>query len=446
MVEQQLKDRGIAYTPQYPEDSDFISPHSRSALAGMVPIIRVNANDLFKDGRAHEVAAPQVYLVIKDWWKGSQCGVETIVRLRHQPSVNDTPQTVAPASSSAARAEGITFDQTTQTVRFHAPNVARCVPDFLEQWERLNKVFVVAGEVNRLNKMEQYRDIRMLSFDLCTATLQYAHGFQVAITYTPMTDSYEASFFRSGVTAAPIGATPAVDGEPSPHQQLAPLLSHYLNEVTMQPQKDGSAARFIRLLRATLPVLLEAESIRTSNASDYPALVVRSVSEYRLIWDHETTRYALDINLTANGSQFLLSDPSRRSDNAPPQWQIPKDQTCGPLTKLPKIESAVYKGFQAAQASKVATPGSGFTPAAPTPMTQTPGTLMNGEKKGSAGATVSTSSAVKSIAPPLSPAIKLDSGTALLVSVEVVADVLRAMSAEIEAGIVAPVVVKATPK
>lgn len=442
MVEQQLKDRGILYTTQYPDESDFTSHRSRSALAGMVPSICVSSSDLFKDGRAHEVAAPRVYLVIQNWWKGAQCGVETIVRLRHQPSVSDAPQTVAPASSSAARAEGITFDQATQTVRFHAPNMSRCVHDFLEQWERLNKVFVVAGEVNRLNKMEQYRDIRMLSFDLCTATLQYAHGFQVAITYTPMTDSYEASFFRAGAggTATP-SATPAVDSDPSPHQQLAPLLSHYLNEVTTQSPEarahGGAGQRFIRLLRATLPFLLEVESMRTSNASDYPALVVRSVTEYRLVWDHETTRYALDVTLTSDGTRFLLSDPSRRKDEAPAAWQAPKDLTCGQLTRLPKLDSAVYKGFQAARAAKVATPGSALSAA--TPMHATPGPVQstaNGEKKGG----------VKSIAPPSSPAIKLDSGTALLVSVEVVADVVRAMSAEIEGAISAPVAIKATPK
>lgn len=179
MIEQQLKDRGIPYTTHFPDDSDFPTPRSRSALAGMVPYICVNASDLFKDGRAAEVASPKVFLVINDWWQGAKCSVETIVRLRHRPSVTATSEAASSTSgelstSSIVRSDGIKFDQVTSTVRFRAPKISQCVPDFLEQWERLSKVIVVAGEITRLTKTEEFRDIRMISFDLCTAILQYA--------------------------------------------------------------------------------------------------------------------------------------------------------------------------------------------------------------------------------------------------------------------------------
>lgn len=49
-------------------------------------------------------------------------------------------------SSRAAQAEGITFDSETSSVRFHADDLSRCVPLFLEQWERLSKVIIIAGE------------------------------------------------------------------------------------------------------------------------------------------------------------------------------------------------------------------------------------------------------------------------------------------------------------
>ncbi|TXT06056.1 hypothetical protein VHUM_03529 [Vanrija humicola] len=428
MVEQQLKDRGIPYTTHFPEETDFPSPRSRSALAGMVPNLCVNASDLFKDGRTAEVAAPKVFLVINDWWKGAKCSVETIVRLRHRPSVNETsPANVAPASSTAARAEGIRFDQATSTVRFRAPNVSRCVPDFLEQWERLSKVIIVAGDVNRLNKTEKFRDIRMLSFDLCTATLQYAPGYQVAITYTPTSDSYETSFFRSSaITSTPAApsATPAVDGEPSPHQLIAPLLSHHLNELTAQsPQATdalgSNGQQFIQLLRATLPLLLEVESLRVASATEYPVLVVRSVTQYRLVWDHDgTTRYALDATLTADSSRFLITDASQQRPG------IPLDLTCGPLTAIPNLERAVAKGFQAARVAAAMTPGA---------IAATPGKTPGRTPAAHAHVHAPT----RTIAPVMPPVLRLDNGTSILCNVTVVQDVLRAMAGEIETAIAA---------
>lgn len=456
MVEQQLKDRGIPYTTQFPDESDFATTRSRSALAGMVPNLCVNASHLFKDGRAAEVASPKVFLVIKNWWSGMPCSVETIVRLRHQPSLsNDTPAPVAPATASpAGRAEGITFDQNTLTVRFHAPSIGRCVPDFLEQWERLSKVIVVAGEgelsqiskltsVNRLNKQEEFRDIRMLSFDLCTASVQYAPGYNVAITYTPTSDSYEASFFRGTGTATSIatpapafGGTPALDSmgsESNPHQALAPLLSHHLNELTQlsPPSGRGHAGRdFLQLLRATLPLLQEAESLRIASASDFPALVVRSVTEYRLVWDHESkntpSRYALDVLLTSAGgaARFLVCDATRRKD-------VPDDLTCGPLTPIPNIANVMIKGFQAAKIAKVSTPGSAMTFQASTPahaMTpRDPKTPNKGEGR--------VNGSVRSIVPAMPPAARLDGGESMICAVSIVHDVLRAMANEIELAI-----------
>lgn len=437
MVEQQLKDRGIPYTTQFPDENDFAVPRSRSALAGMVPNICVNASHLFKDGRAAEVASPKVFLVIKNWWSGTQCSVETIVRLRHQPSLDSQPAAPVAHASEARRAEGITFDQNTLTVRFHAPSIARCVPDFLEQWERLSKVIVVAGEgeltretyqltpVNRLNKQDEFRDIRMLSFDLCTASVQYAPGFNVAITYTPTSDSYEASFFRTGAnnpTPAPTGTTHA-DGGDNPHAALAPLLSAHLNELTQlaPPGGRGHAGRdFLQLLRATLPLLLEAEALRVASASPYPSLVVRSVTEYRLVWDHEAktpARYALDVLLTqASGARFLLCDATRRKD-------VPDDLTCGPLTPIPNVGNAMLKGFQAAKIAKVSTPsGPAGTPRTPNP--KTPGKTPRDGRV-----------AIKSITPVMPPAARLDGGESMICSVGVMHDVLRAISNEIEIAI-----------
>jgi mediator of RNA polymerase II transcription subunit 14 len=75
IVEQQLKDRSIPYTLQYPPTAGPGAPTSPSAVAGMVPTLCVKAKDLLKDGRAAEVAMPRVFIQIRDWWKGGQCHV-----------------------------------------------------------------------------------------------------------------------------------------------------------------------------------------------------------------------------------------------------------------------------------------------------------------------------------------------------------------------------------
>lgn len=76
LVEQQLKDRAIPYSEQYPKaPAEAASTNTSSAIAGLVPNIVVNAKDLLNDGRAADVAMPKVFLQIKDWWKGGRCQV-----------------------------------------------------------------------------------------------------------------------------------------------------------------------------------------------------------------------------------------------------------------------------------------------------------------------------------------------------------------------------------
>lgn len=76
--------------------------------------------------------------------------VVTVVQLRHRSSLSDpdsSPQASASARASrAAKAEGIEFDQASSVVKFTASDISTCVPAFLEHWERLSKVVVVAGE------------------------------------------------------------------------------------------------------------------------------------------------------------------------------------------------------------------------------------------------------------------------------------------------------------
>ena len=140
MVEQQLKDRSIPYTLQYPPISGKGAAASPSTVAGMIPTICANVNDLLKVGRANDVALPRVHIQLRDWWKGGKCGAVTIVQLRHKPALASSD----PADS--ADHEDISFDSKTSVVKFWAKDVGNCVPLFLERWERLSKVLLVAGE------------------------------------------------------------------------------------------------------------------------------------------------------------------------------------------------------------------------------------------------------------------------------------------------------------
>ncbi len=74
--------------------------------------------------------------------------------------------------------------------------------------------------VNRLNKTEAFRDLKVLYFDLRTATICYSSGFNASIAYSPEADSYEVSFSRDD------------EGKASPHDPIAPLLSDRLNNLT----------------------------------------------------------------------------------------------------------------------------------------------------------------------------------------------------------------------
>ena len=87
--------------------------------------------------------------------------------------------------------------------------------------------------VNRLNKSESFKHMRMISFDLRTATFTYAPGYTASITYTPQDDSYRILFDAEGV---------------SPHEIMAGLLSHRLNELASGPKslvKGSTGEQFL---------------------------------------------------------------------------------------------------------------------------------------------------------------------------------------------------------
>lgn len=68
-------------------------------VSSMVPTLVVRSADLLKDGRAVDVAMPNVFLQITDWWKGGKCKVN---RLHCFVVPADTPDHDNHAASTSA--------------------------------------------------------------------------------------------------------------------------------------------------------------------------------------------------------------------------------------------------------------------------------------------------------------------------------------------------------
>ena len=96
-------------------------------------------------------------------------------------------------------------------------------------------VLIVDPTVNRLNKTPQFKHLKMLSFDLSTATLSYSAGYSCSITYTPSDDSYEVSFAST--------AESGTQAQENPHEMLQGLFSHKLNELSKRRNSKISLAR-----------------------------------------------------------------------------------------------------------------------------------------------------------------------------------------------------------
>lgn len=173
--------------------------------------------------------------------------------------------------------------------------------------------------VSRLNKSDQFRDLRMLSFDLRTATFSYSPGFIASITYTPTSDSYLVTFTRTGSASShsamvtgvspaaaltprvvltpvtqmtpvahmsgltPAGMTPGmtpgslVQTQESPHEVLAGLLSHRLNELVGTGRRKGTAGKEFILVSARCEISLLLSRLRLVMLSFRAAAVVKRI-------------------------------------------------------------------------------------------------------------------------------------------------------------------------
>lgn len=112
--------------------------------------------------------------------------------------------------------------------------------------------------MNKLNKIPSFKDVRMLSFDLRTASLEYSPGYICSITYDSTTDGYLVTFGKrllsgKGVTpGSTSGQTPGTilgDEGGNPHSSMSGLLSWELNELVENGKDVGIRFIGVSLLR-----------------------------------------------------------------------------------------------------------------------------------------------------------------------------------------------------
>lgn len=72
------------------------------------------------------------------------------------------PVTTATAKTS----RNVTYDPVTSLVSFRSTNPETCVTEFLEQWDRVERVLEIAREIGSMKYEKGWEDVQLLSFDL----------------------------------------------------------------------------------------------------------------------------------------------------------------------------------------------------------------------------------------------------------------------------------------
>ncbi|KAF8590904.1 MED14-domain-containing protein [Ramaria rubella] len=318
-VEQQLKSRGIPYThvtpSAGPECSHTLPRGIHSTLASSVPVLCVQSKDILSGVPAAEAAMPNIRVVPINWWSERKCQVVTCVKLKYvQPPVGKT----AGMSSTVIRpSKSVIYDTREAIVSFLSEDVNTCVDEFLDEWARVSTIVVIAREVSQMAKAKLWDDVRLLSFDLQTVEFTYTTGYALSISCTNQQStggSYQLRFSRvsSGSSRMPgVGL----------HDEAAPFLRPLLRNGRL----STSLAEMVEMLRDTLPMALELETLTHDNGNTSGAgklkvdVFPKACGWYRVLLGD--LRHALDFRLMSgkrvvivDGSHSIFGSKSRESD------------------------------------------------------------------------------------------------------------------------------------
>ncbi|KAI0785537.1 MED14-domain-containing protein [Abortiporus biennis] len=303
-VEQQLKTQEIAYTHVNPSRDGPLPieiSHTQSSLARSIPALCVQASDILSGAPAAEAAMRNIRVIPLNWWSDQPVQVVTCVKLKYvQQPIGKRAETAAVIRPS----KRIIYDTTEAVVCFLSEDVDKCVDEFLEEWARVSKMVVIAREVAQMATEKNWKDVRLLSFDLQTVEFAYSMDYTVSITCIDQLSSnggsYQLRFSRVNSTKMQDTTRP-VDLY-NPHSYVEPFLRNILRHGRLAP----SLHRLVSLLRDTLPIVLELQDIRESamKLKDIVDTYAKASGWFRVLYGD--LRHALDFRLMTNARVLIL--------------------------------------------------------------------------------------------------------------------------------------------
>ncbi|KDQ53591.1 hypothetical protein JAAARDRAFT_39281 [Jaapia argillacea MUCL 33604] len=351
-VENQLKLRGIPCTTVMPTRGLYTSndlAYMQSSLARSVPSLCVQSSDILSGAPAAEAAMPNIRVIPLNWWSDKKAQVVTCVKLKYVQQ----PMGKRAGSSRIIRpSKRIIYDTTEAVVSFLSENVDKCVDEFLEEWARVSKMVVIAREVAQMAKERQWRDVRLLSFDLQTVEFAYSGDYTVSLTCTdqlsPSGGSYDLRFSRSNC--------PPMSDHFNPHNDSEPFMRNMLRHGRL----TQSLHRLVAQLRDTLPIVVELEAIRRRgeterwNVDTFP----KAAGWYRLLYGD--LRHALDFRLMSNHRVVILDASHSLFASATQEQTTPNQRSSSRPASLPPSKSTTTTLSHSTYSALVLRPIPGF--------------------------------------------------------------------------------------
>lgn len=302
-VERQFKLRGIPFTHVDPTGGPTSAElgYIQSSLARSVPALCVQSKDILSGAPAAEAAMPNIRVIPLNWWSEDTAQVVTCVKLKYvqQPMGKTAGRSVIRPSKR------IVYDTKEAVVSFLSENVNTCVDEFLEEWARVSKMVVIAREVAQMTKVKGWHDIRLLSFDLQTVEFAYAQDYAVSISCEDQL-SLTGGSFHLRFSQCPQDSVRDEEGSYNPHDEAETFMNNILQHG--HGRLAPSLHCLVALLRDTLPIVVELESIRrSSKQGSCIDVFAKAAGWYRLLYTD--LKHALDLRLMS-GQRVAILDAS----------------------------------------------------------------------------------------------------------------------------------------
>ncbi|KIO18827.1 hypothetical protein M407DRAFT_11687 [Tulasnella calospora MUT 4182] len=199
-------------------------------------------------------------------------------------------------------ARNITYNPSTSIVTFTSFDINTCVDEFLQEWERVERVAGIAREVDQARSRRQWPDIRILRFNLQSVEFVYHSTYTLAIQWVPPSEAGDQS---EGTYAMDFGilSKDGVRGQPNPHQDVAISLSKRLH-VDASRSMAFAVERLIMILRDSLPVLLALQTVKQESAGRI-SMFTKSAAWYRLLFGPKYVTWRVEEELAQ-----LTHDPT----------------------------------------------------------------------------------------------------------------------------------------